>query len=56
MYKMSEVVYKLSNGRLVNTLKEAKDSGLQFEKLYLTIEEDFPIGEIRAKNKWTPKG
>lgn len=41
MYKMSEVIYRLDNGTVVNTLKEAKASGCRFTKMYLTIEEDF---------------
>jgi len=51
MYKMSDVVYKLANGTVVESLREAKESGLAFEKAYRIVEEEFLIGEIRATHR-----
>lgn len=35
MYKMSHVVYQLSNGMMVNTLDKAKESGLSYQVKYI---------------------
>lgn len=50
MYRMSNVIYKLADGRVVKTLREAEETGLSFIKEYEPITENFLVNkEAKAK-------
>ena len=52
MYKMSHVAYQLSNGMMINTLDEAKESGLSYQVKYIPeYEIDNLDDEVKARRR-----